>query len=28
LIHCKNFCKCDNVLPPTTTIKNSNEIIK
>jgi hypothetical protein len=22
-IHCKNFCKCHNVPPPSTTIKNS-----
>jgi hypothetical protein len=21
LIHCKNFCKCHNVPPPSTTIK-------
>jgi hypothetical protein len=21
LIYCKNFCKCHNVLPPSTTIK-------
>jgi hypothetical protein len=26
LIHCKNFCKCPNILPPsTTTKKNGNE---
>jgi hypothetical protein len=25
LIHCKNFCKCHNVLPPRTTIKKEEE---
>jgi hypothetical protein len=25
LIHCKNFCKCHNVPPPRTTIKEKKE---
>jgi hypothetical protein len=25
LIYCKNFCKCCNVLPPTTTIKKKTK---
>jgi hypothetical protein len=24
LIYCKNFCKCHNVPPPSTTIKNNS----
>jgi hypothetical protein len=31
LIYCKNFCKCHNVLPPSTTIKKMkkrNQILK
>jgi hypothetical protein len=24
LIHCKNLCKCHNVTPPITTIKEKN----
>jgi hypothetical protein len=26
LIHCKNLCKCRNVLPPSTTIKKTQFI--
>jgi hypothetical protein len=25
LAHCKNFCKCHNVPPPSTTIKEKNK---
>jgi hypothetical protein len=28
LIYCKNFCKCHNVLPPSTTIKKFKEKAK
>jgi hypothetical protein len=27
LIYCKNFCKCHNVPPPSTTIKNKILIV-
>jgi hypothetical protein len=26
LMHCKNFCKCHNVPPPSTTIKRKKRI--
>jgi hypothetical protein len=28
LIYCKKFCKCHNVLPPSTTIKKFLKILK
>jgi hypothetical protein len=28
LIHCKNFCKCHNVPPPSTTIKKKKNTEK
>jgi hypothetical protein len=28
LIYCKNFCKCHNVPPPSTTMKKNVQLIK
>jgi hypothetical protein len=27
LIYCKNFCKCHNVSPPSTTIKKNTQYL-